>query len=407
MSTPSTNLPVVIGGKQFQFADDVKKVLLTRTVSGWSTEEVATLGESDVFVVKNPDGNLRLVKAVLHLTEAKGEITRAIHGKQSISVQGYNTLNRIAGLHRIKPETIMVDGQPRENPYPDRDTKTGRILGWRCRIMAVGYSPLGNLVIVDVTMYYDFNAYLLQDIESKSDKNPGAIRFGTKFSCPLAVNAKIEVVEGETIARDAEKVFLFKAVDSVGGFWIDMSANVVADIYATHIQQVKHGAAMVQSITWRNAQKQHPAIATTQLVVTNASANVLVYGYKSELTRSQLEEVGKQVAGGAAVVGAQVTQVTGEASYEEVADESEAIVATEEAEGVKASDAPQPQEEKPKDPNLKAKIESLAKEKGVPDLEAFCRNSMGKPFAELSPEQLTKLSLILEKASAANKGGVK
>ena len=131
----------------------------------------------------------------------------------------------------------------------------------------------------------------------------------------------------------------------------------------------------------------------------------MVYGFKSELTRAKLEEVGEQVAKGMEVTGVQVTQVTEEASYEEVATERDTIIAAETAEEGGSSE-PQPQEKKD-DPNLKAKIESLAKEKGIPDLEAFCRNSMGKPLAELSPEQLTKLSLILEKASAAKKGGAK
>jgi len=405
MSTPSTNLPVVIGGKQFQFADDVKKVLLTRTVSGWSTEEVATLGESDVFVIRNNEGDLRLVKKMVRLSLEKKEIAPVGNGNHMVSISGYATCNRIAGLHQITPPSILIGGQEKENPYAMHNPVTGEIRRWVCRKIAIGYSPLGNLVAIDAVRYYDFEAYYLQDLQAKASKHPDAVRFGVKFACPMTPGVETKERDGVTYTQTEKGIYVFKPIKDAEGLWININSSEVADVYKQHIAHQKFGDVIAQTMTWRNAMKAHPAIAATQVTVVNGFADVMVYGFKSELTRAKLEEVGEQVAKGMEVTGVQVTQVTEEASYEEVATERDTIIAAETAEEGGSSE-PQPQEKKD-DPNLKAKIEALAKEKGIPDLEAFCRNSMGKPFAELSPEQLTKLTTILEKASAAKKGGVK
>lgn len=407
MSSESKNLPVLIGDKRHEFPETAKKVLLTRTQSGWNAEEVASLGESDVFVIRNRDGELRLIKKVVHLFEAKKEIA-SVGGNWIVTVPGYATLNRVAGIHQITPSSVLVAGKEESNPYVVYNSK-GEIVRIIARKIALGYSPIGNLIAVDAVRHYNFEAYYLQDLQAKATKHPNDVRFGVRFACPLAPAAKVEERDGTAYVQTDKGIFLFKPIKDIEGLWLNVNSGEVADVYKQHIAHQKFGEVIAQNLAWRNALKAHPAIATTQVIVSGGCADVVVYGFKSELTRSRLEELGAQVSAGMEMTDVKIEKVDDEASYEELVTERENIVVAETVE----EGTPQPEtsasEPKKEDATeeIKARIKKLATEKGVPDLEVFCRNSMGTPFAELTQEQLTRFAIILEKAGSSRKGGTK
>src|SRR3990167_1102111 len=99
-ATQPTQAPLAfkLADKQFQIPAGAQKVMLTQTPSGWEMQEVATIGESDLLVVRNESGIVKAFKKVVHLSELKKEIA-TVAKSTIITVVGYNRLNQVAGLH--------------------------------------------------------------------------------------------------------------------------------------------------------------------------------------------------------------------------------------------------------------------------------------------------------------------
>lgn len=290
---------LVLAPQKLSLNPNASKYLITRTKEGWQPQEMATIGESDLFVLRTKEGALQAFSKPVRLYESKKEIYK-VQGNWAVSSTGYTHCNQYAGLHLITPSTIVFQGRDVTNPYMVYDEITRELRMVICRKMALGYSLLGNLVATDAVVYYNFDVYFLEDLQAKAKKFHDAVQFGSQLVCPFVPDEEVDMTKAEPFVKTKDhKVFVFKRITSGEGLWINLAHPEAFDVYQEHIQLQKFGDRKVQRIAERNALKIHPAIATTNLLVDDNGVGVVtVFGFRSMLTEEEIGKIGEQIARG-------------------------------------------------------------------------------------------------------------
>lgn len=408
------------GGDKFTVRGDAERVLLQRNGDRWQAEEIATLGESDMFVRRDEAGVARCFYRKVRLSTSKDrkELVE-IEGKWSISAIGYEKLNQVAGVHVMTPQSILVDGREVANPHVQY-SPTGELVRVIARKIAIGYSPIGNLVAVDAVRHYNFEAYFLQDLQNKLSKVQAA-QAGTAWSCPFDQDAEVLVddlgrrVKVKPADGGKSKEYVFVSVKGAFGIWVDPSHDEIRSVMRQHIQHQKFGDAIAQKLAWRNALKPHPAIATTNVVVPQGgnSAEVTVFAWKHDLTEKALRQLGEQVARGEQLANVEVRREEGEASLEELdaAAGEDADGDLSEAGGGGAAEAPA--DVPATAATMAARLQEIvdvAKAKGH-DAAAIAQRLYKAKLEKLTPDQIARLDQVVASLAqgtppaGAEKGG--
>lgn len=301
---------------------------------------------ADVYVKRRPDGKLmRPVKAIMTLHESRGQIYK-VSKKWAITNDGYKFLNKVASVSIVTPQKVSMDGQEMPNPVVERDPDTKVILTVNVRKMGVGYSPAGNMVVIDKTLYYNVYTYFIQSIQAKMNKeewkwdsaankskptgkmlHPDAARIGTKDDKPKTDKGK----------------WVFLPTAPPLGLWINYMDKAIQECLEEHTQRQRFGDRIAQTIVERNILKAHPAIAVGQVEVGDASrgkhkANVTVWGWRHEDDSERLEQVVEQAARGAKEIKVADVEVVQEVIEPDM--EEEAQVVEEEAAEEGATEKP-------------------------------------------------------------------
>jgi hypothetical protein len=402
----TSEIPILLKlpGQELQIHPEAKSMMLQRTASGsWDLQEVAKMGDSDIFVKRDATGAVRLTYKKVRLTVAAKEIARV--GKNWIpTVPGYNKLNQVAGINPINPPSIIVNGAENSNPYVEYNP-AGDIKRVIARKIAIGYSPIGNLVAIDTTRHYNFDAYFLQDLQAKASGDGTYARFGMEQICSLEEEAKVQTKDGKTFAY-GKKPYAFQPIKDFVGIWMDVSHREIIDVYKQHIRHQMFGETIAQNIAWRNALKAHPAIATASITVSGKEgeevAEVLVYGYRHEMDRTQYESIASDIVNGREVKGAEVRQDIEEVEATEVNEETESA-----QDETAAKETREPAASKPAQTigDLRMKIATAAGEKDL-DLNEMSKRLFASKFGALTAEQLEKLlPVVLSTTPGKKKDG--
>lgn len=263
-----------------------------------------------VYVKRSPQGHImRPIKANMLLFEKRGHIYK-VGRKWGISNSGYKQLNKAASISIITPQTVSVDGHNLPNPMVERDEVTRQVLTANVRKIGIGYNLVGNIVVIDKTLYYNVYTYFIQSIEAKMDKDewkynkqtkknervgkmhPNAARIGTKDDKPTI---------------DGKWVFLPTAPPL--GLWINYEDEAIKECHKEHTQRQRFGDRIAQTIVERNILKSHPAIAVDQAEPNDKGvAMVTVYSWQHEHGPDEIERMAKQAAGGVQTIEAEVVQ---------------------------------------------------------------------------------------------------
>lgn len=269
-------------------------------------QNVAVLGDGEVFVKRTDSGQIRSVKGAVTLSERNGEIA-TIQGKTMTTAKGFNTLNQIAGLSIITPEKLTLpDGQIVVNPYPVIDTESGTISKIWVKKIAIGYSPTGNLVVTSSTLLYDINAYFIQDVMKKVQYNQGAGR----------------VCMETMLTEDEKQSHIFLKIEGPLGIAANIQHKEILKAIDTFINKKQFAERNAQSICERLVMSKHPALASAAYVAKQGDfARVPVVGYVHDFNREELLDIADQAEkGDEIVVGsekAEVIESTVEASEED------------------------------------------------------------------------------------------
>jgi len=265
--------------------DDIKK--LKKELEALKMQSVAVLGDSEVFVKRVKNGEIRVVKGVATLEEKNSELAE-IQGKVMTTSKGFNKANQIAGLSIITPEKLTLpDGNVVVNPYPITDRESGSITKVWTKKMAIGYSPTGNLVITSATLLYDVKMYFVQDVLKKVKYNRGAGRVCT-----------------EAMLTDKEKANgIFLKIDDLLGVWADFSHAEILKALETFVQKKLFAERNAQSICERLVFGRHPALSHITYVNTVGPekarmAKVPVVGYVHDFDREEMLDMAVQAEKG-------------------------------------------------------------------------------------------------------------
>lgn len=284
-----------------------------------------------VLARKHGSQILNPFEAHLTLSENKGHLYR-MKGKFAISSTGYVHLNRIASISLITPQEVVVDDRAYPNPHVERNKITKAIETVNVRKMAVGFSPVGNIVAIDKTLFYNVYTYFIQAIQAKMKAKvwqkedflyPNCAIYGTRRDKP-DLGGK-------------EKWVFYETVRPLG-IWIDYTNPAIIACLEDHTQRQRFGDRIAQKIAERNCLKDHPAIGVSQVSVyfddedrdkENGIAEVKVYGWRHELDATAIKDISKQAARGDEKIKTEASIVEPEAE-----EEGEVIKETAEEEGV-------------------------------------------------------------------------
>ncbi len=251
-----------------------------------------------LYVKVKGDQILRPIKAQMALFERLGHIYQ-IKGKYSISASGYAHLNKVASVSLVTPQTVIVDGVEKPNPYIERNPKTKAIETVNIRKIGIGYSPAGNLVIIDKTLFYNVYTYFIQSIQAKMKREE--YKNGKKTGQKAYPNCAVYGTADEK--PDLEGKWAFFETASPLGIWVNYEDQAIIDCLEEHTQRQRFGDRIAQTIVERNILKDHPAIGVSQVNVVgedekNPRAYVTVYGYRNDLEPPQIKEILRQAEKG-------------------------------------------------------------------------------------------------------------
>ncbi|MCG3112408.1 MAG: hypothetical protein MCM46_11390 [Candidatus Manganitrophus sp. SB1] len=270
-------------------------------------QNVALLGDGEVFIRRDASGVMRACKMPVPLSERNKEIQR-IGEHWMITSAGADKLNQLPGLNIMTPPSVVVDGKEVSNPYIERHPKTRAIQSVYVRKIIFGPNPIGNMVGVDYTLFFNVYTYFLQDLQVKVRRYPVCGTYGMKEKPPASLSPD----------RPGRALVFFEIEDPVG-LWVDLSHGEIQEVFNQHVSRQKFGDRHAQSICTRNALLKHPAIAAKTVEVQNGVAKITVYGFKHDFDFKKFAELGEKIEKGQTDPReVQVERAIEEARFEEV-----------------------------------------------------------------------------------------
>lgn len=142
-----------------------------------SVQDVTALGDTDLFTLRDSEGEIRAFKQSVTFSLGAGTLVRPVtDGPLVVSAQGYEVWAESAGASVIFPKEVLVDGRWEPNPAVIRDTQNRRILCIYARAVAFRFSSKGIPQVSDWSHCFDLPSYRLVDLLGKAKKCPQAFR---------------------------------------------------------------------------------------------------------------------------------------------------------------------------------------------------------------------------------------
>ncbi|MGG3874706.1 hypothetical protein [Brevibacillus laterosporus] len=256
--------------------------ILQKWGAEYRAQNVAVLGDGQVFIKRTEDGQLRSVKGRVDLLESKGEIA-FVQNKAMITAKGYYKANQIAGISIITPDKLILpDGNIVVNPYPVIDQESSTISKVWVKKIAIGFSPTGNLVISSATLLYDVNMYFIQDLVKRVKNNAGVGKI-----CAEAALTEEEKSKGG-----------FYKIEGFLGVWVDYSHKETFKAVENFIQKKLFAERNAQSICERLVFSKHPALAFSFVEYEGPEykrkTSLPIVGYINDFTRKELLDIAEK-----------------------------------------------------------------------------------------------------------------
>lgn len=267
-----------------------------------SGKKVALTADFGTVYIRVKDNQImRPIKAQMGLYEKLGHFYK-VKNDYAISYPGYKHLNKVASINLVTPQRVMVDGKEQPNPYVERNPKTKLIEHVNIRKIGIGYSPVGNITVIDKTLYYNLYAYFIESIQAKMKKV--VWKSGKPTDEKLHPNCAVIGTEKE---RPEKGSWAFFETVSPLGIWINYEDPAIIDCLNEHTQKQRFGERIAQTIVERNILKDHPAIGIGKVEPQkgdsgNLKAFVTVYGHRHEFGPPQINEILAQAEKGSETI---------------------------------------------------------------------------------------------------------
>ena len=151
-------------------ANEDQRQQLIKYVESVQKQNIAILGDGQVFFRKGNDGMVKAVSGAMMIKEKTGEIAM-IKGKPMLTAVSYYAQNKIASCTIITPDYLIIpdkDGDRKvPNPFSIPDPESGTITKVWVKKGCLGRNPVGNWVYTTCTLLYDIKSYFVQDCYKK------------------------------------------------------------------------------------------------------------------------------------------------------------------------------------------------------------------------------------------------
>jgi len=231
------NVAVAIATFEEKFPKEAQAV--GEYLSKIKEKDISILGEGEMFNLTDQKGDIKAFKRVIVLSADDGTLVQPVlGGPYVVSAQGYEKVNTDTGTIVMNADSVLVDGQPQQNPYVLRDQKNGRILSIYSRAIAFRYSPLGVPQVSDRTTVFDVPSYRLIDLLAKAKKFPQAFKL---------------LPEG--LEPDCDGTWAKYTFDENTSLWVNTSHEEALQFYSQIINREKKAIDFAQTFSQRNASK--------------------------------------------------------------------------------------------------------------------------------------------------------
>lgn len=256
----------------------------------------AMLGDGEVFIKRTDSGLVKAVWKKVRLYENRGHLSEVGEGRNkqiAVSALGYNEMNKIASISVITPSTLRIppsdqypDGREVPNPFPIIDRVSGSIEKVWVSKLAVGLSPIGNVVVTSTTLLYDLNMYFAQDLAKKVQYNAGMGKYCLRSS----------------LTEDEVRSGVFVPVQGELGVYARHDHQETIKAFNTFIQNKLFAERKAQTIAERNVLKKQPALSVTRVEAQGPEggrwADVLVIGWSHDFTKEELLKIAQMAQRG-------------------------------------------------------------------------------------------------------------
>jgi len=255
------------------------------------------------YVRARKDGIMRPVKAQVTLYEKAGHFYK-VKNDYALSYEGYKLLNKVASISTVTPQKVMVDEKEQPNPYIERNPKTKMIETVSIRKIGIGLSLIGNVTVIDKTLFYNIYSYFIESIQAKMKKVEW--KSGKKTDEKLYPDCAITGTKDERPDKPGSWAF-FETVSPLG-LWINYQDQAIIDCLNEHTQRQRFGDRIAQTIVERNILKDHPAIGISRVqpqekgTPGSQRAFATVYGYRHDFGTSQIAEILAQAERGSQTI---------------------------------------------------------------------------------------------------------
>jgi len=368
-------------------------------------QNIAILGDGEVFLRKTASGGVKAVVGSVTLSEELSEIYEikgygTIPSKYPITALGYLKMNQVAGVSIVTPKSLRLeDGTVVVNPYIMRD-KNNVIQGVWVRKVSIGRSPTGNISMVSSTLQYNPGQYLIADLIKKVKDDTKAGRL-----CNIKSLTQDDFANGQ----------FFSLYDDAG-LWVNFDNKEVFKAFETYSQNCLFAERKAQTIVERNCLKKHAAFSRMyvqpQGLAPRRSAKIKVVGWTCDLSEDELQKLAEQVDKGDEITmdGQKIhyTEAIDIVEDEDVivsTDEEEVVVQEEETESQPDTQPEQMSFEDEREYDvLIEKIEEAVESLGVEKAAEILKKNMKTSVDKLKkPQYKMALQLLTEEIGRAAK----
>jgi hypothetical protein len=312
-------------------AVDGNAAILAQLLVDHRRQNVAVLGNHEVFVRHTPAGRLTQVVRPVSLSIAGGTLWQPMTlaktneagerwrgdydsapaayqwreiptrpGLAQVTYPGMLAQNAVVGAMVAVTPTVMVDGQARENPYieyaPSVHGRKGEIVCITVGVAVVGMSPqTGNLSAVSYRLTYDPGRDFAHALAKLAKKKVQAVKlWGEGVPMPDQIDA-----EGKLV-RPISFDWGYMPVVIGSGWAFDRRSNEVRDVVASYTELLGNAVKKAITVAERNAMRHHPAFVQQVQIDANGNAVLPVVGWTgSDLQAQQLHDLQSRLLRGA------------------------------------------------------------------------------------------------------------
>lgn len=394
-------------------ASEDQKNQLVKYVEAVRKQNIACLGDGEVFFKRDGTGMVKSVAGNLMFKEKTGEIAM-IKGKPMLTATSYYAQNKIASCTIITPDYLIIPDSERKvpNPFSIPDPESGCITKVWVKKGCLGRNPVGNWVYTSCTLLYDIKQYFIQDCYKKILKNAKAGKVGMRNMLKEDEVARFYPILGQMgIVLNFEDPDILQCIDNL-------------------IQKQQFAERNAQTICERIVMRKHPAFTSTVETTgadKNAVGKVKVVGWTNDISKEELLNISKKLEQGEAVeIDGQAITLNSDETLTEIPDEDYITSSNEsdetsnntevyeeeeeeineliedkpsEAENVKATDV---RVENSKTVGLTQKIIAGVSIIGKDKFDEILKKNFDKPYNELREKQLEMLLKLVNQE--ADKG---